>query len=108
MNGKTIEFITDFPDTVIIFIVPPENDFNEESFENDLKIISSIGSDLEEYNIVEGVGQLISIDTDYFAFKGCENYFVQVKNNYIEEHQRTFEEWSCRFKVTEEDEEKEE
>ncbi|KAK8900361.1 hypothetical protein M9Y10_002688 [Tritrichomonas musculus] len=108
LNGSTIEFITVFPDTVIIFIVPPENDFNEESFENDLKIISSIGSDLEEYNIVEGVGQLISIDTDYFAFKGCENYFVQVKNNYIEEHQRTFEEWSCRFKVTEEGEEKEE
>lgn len=84
--NNDIEFANDFPESFVLIVAPPEYQFNENYIENEIKIITGIGKDIEELNIVNIFSQLLSINNDDFSFECNENIKLIVKEKYIKSH----------------------
>ncbi|KAK8895151.1 hypothetical protein M9Y10_023593 [Tritrichomonas musculus] len=95
--NNDIEFANDFPESFVLIVAPPEYQFNENYIENEIKIITGIGKDIEELNIVNIFSQLLSINNDDFSFECNENIKLIVKEKYIKSHFICLNEWLLSF-----------
>ena len=96
LNEHIVEIISNFQETAIIFIIP-SNNFSQKTLNKTIKVIPNISDDINGLNIVESICDIVSIDDDDFAFRGCDKYYLHVKKNYIENHSIIFNEWKNSF-----------
>ena len=97
LSSVEVEFANDFPLLFVTIIIPHEDNYHEDNFINEIKIIQSIGKDLEKYSIVDTYGELLSIDDVDFSFESKGNYRIIVKENYINNNCQSFDEWQSKF-----------